>query len=144
MLILYEPDITRIRGEHLEILSTLRALEEELEAPAPTERLAGVRAALKQMVYRHLREEDWLIFPWLLTHHRDELADAARVIIAEHGDFQGAVDDHIRRWPAVCVAADWHGYRTAARRMAHLLRQRIAAEERQLYAALRYGHSQAA
>lgn len=144
MLSVYEPDLGRIRRDHDAILSLLDALESEIAKPAPAESLVGVRAELKSLVFRHLQEEDWLIFPWLLTHNRDDLARRTRRIIAEHGDFQGAVAQHIVRWPDGGVAAEWELYGRSSRRLINLLRLRIEIEESQLYTALRREDADAA
>lgn len=128
-------EMCRLRAEHAELAKLVRQLADVLDAPATpaSADLEPVRAALRDMLVRHLKCEDWALYPRLRATGEAELVRLAR-------EFSGAMghvaDDYIaydRRWPPARVAAEWRAFRKESGVMLGAIEARIERENRELY-----------
>ncbi len=130
-------EMQRLRAEHV-ALTTLSGFLLDLVAaprpPRPTE-LAAVRGMLRDTLVRHLKCEDWALYPRLKTSGDPELAKLARDFVGEMGYVADAFAAYDARWTAERAAADWPGFCDETRAVLGAVGARIAREDRELYPA---------
>lgn len=130
-------ELRRLRAEH-DALVTLSCFLTDIvtaaEAPRPTE-LASVRGMLRDTLVRHLKCEDWALYPRLqvaddaalstmATRFADEMGCLAEAFLAYDGD-----------WTPMRAEADWAGFCEATIAILQALGERIEREETELYPA---------
>lgn len=128
-------ELRRLRAEH-DALVTLSCFLTDIvtaaEAPRPTE-LASVRGMLRDTLVRHLKCEDWALYPRLqaagdaalsamVTRFADEMGHQAEAFLA--------YDSH---WTPTRAEADWAGFCEATIAILQALGERIEREETELY-----------
>lgn len=130
-------EMQRLRAEHaaLDTLSRfLLSLVAEPAPPRPTE-LASVRGMFRDTLVRHLKCEDWALYPRLKASGDPELARLARDFIFEMGHIADEFIAYDARWSAERVAADWPGFCAETEAVLDAIAMRIEREERELYPA---------
>jgi hypothetical protein len=130
-------EMQRLRAEHaaLDTLSRfLMALVAQTEPPRPTE-LASVRGMFRDTLVRHLKCEDWALYPRLKASGDPELARLARDFIFEMGHIADEFTAYDARWTAARVASDWPGFRAETEAVLDAIAMRIEREEDELYPA---------
>ena len=128
-------EIERLRAEHaaIETLSRfLLALVAAPHPPRPTE-LAAVRGMLRDTLVRHLKCEDWALYPRLQTKGEPVLAELAARFVDEMGHIAEAFEAYDSYWTQLRVEADWPGFCAETRAILTALGDRIAREESELY-----------
>ena len=128
-------EIERLRAEHaaIETLSRfLLALVAAPHPPRPTE-LAAVRGMLRDTLVRHLKCEDWALYPRLQTKGEPVLAELAARFVDEMGHIAEAFEAYDCYWTQLRVEADWPGFCAETRAILTALGDRIAREESELY-----------
>lgn len=130
-------EMQRLRAEHV-ALATLSGFLLELvaapEPPRPTE-LAAVRGMLRDTLVRHLKCEDWALYPRLKMSGDPDLAKLARDFVGEMGHVADAFTAYDAGWSAERAAADWPGFCDETRAVLGAVEARIAREDRELYPA---------
>lgn len=131
------PEMRRLRAEHA-ALSTLSRLLTELVRqpvpPRPTE-LASVRGMLRDTLLRHLKCEDWILYPRLKASGHPDVVAMADEFVREMGHI---ADDFMRyeaAWTAERVAGDWPGFCRETTAVLDVLAMRIERENCELYPA---------
>lgn len=131
-------EMRRLRAEH-DALATLSRILMELvdrpHLPRPTE-LASVRAMLRDTLVRHLKCEDWVLYPRLKASGDAALIRMACEFVAEVGDIAGDFQVYDSKWTEDLVAADWPGFCNETRCVLDLLAIRIERENEDLYPAV--------
>ena len=128
-------EIERLRAEHaaIETLSRfLLALVAAPHPPRPTE-LAAVRGMLRDTLVRHLKCEDWALYPRLQTKGEPVLAELAARFVDEMGHIAEAFEAYDSYWTQLRVEADWPGFCAETRAILTALGDRISREESELY-----------
>ena len=128
-------EIERLRAEHaaIETLSRfLLALVAAPHPPRPTE-LAAVRGMLRDTLVRHLKCEDWALYPRMQSSGDAEVMRIARIFVDEMGHIAGDFAAYDARWTPEAGEADWDAFRGETIGILDALGMRIEREEQQLY-----------
>jgi hypothetical protein len=128
-------DIGKLRDEHDEILKIVSRLRFLVDQPKPPPRLHlfALRYQLTSILIGHLKDEDWLLYPRLLSSADAQIAGTARSFIKELGGLATAYIAHCDKWNADAIGADWPGYCSDSRGLINALTNRIQREDRELY-----------
>lgn len=130
-------EMQRLRAEHAGIITLSRLLMNLValsSPPRPTE-LAAVRGMLRDTLVRHLKCEDWVLYPRLKTSGDPALARMAREFVHEMGHIADDYAAYDAKWTAEAVAADWPGFAAETATLLDILGMRIEREEQDLYPA---------
>lgn len=100
--------------------------------PEPVEFLYFRREFGRTLV-RHLKKEDWLIYPRLRASDRSGLRETAARLYSELGSFEEKFGSYTRRWTSIEISKDWSGFREETITVMQLLLRRMALEESELY-----------
>ena len=128
-------DLRRLREEHDELavigahLSGIIAKNE----PPPSQELYRIRMRLASGLIRHLKTEDWILYPALLASSNERIAVTARAFSASMGGLADDFRGYAGRWNAAAIENDWSGYRRETVEMLRVLTLRMNREERDLY-----------
>lgn len=128
-------EMRRLRAEHAALATLSHFLMEIVERPnppRPTE-LASVRGMLRDTLVRHLKCEDWVLYPRLKASGHPGLIDLAGEFVEEMGHIAIEFAAYDARWTTERVTAQWAPYRAETREMLEALAARIAREESELY-----------
>lgn len=127
--------LAQLRNEHAElvkIVGDLQALVDR-ETPPPSVELFNVRRKLSSVLIAHLKAEDWVVYPPLLSCDDPQIAATAKQFVDEMGGLAQAYSVFNERWDALSIESDWAGYRKAAGGIIEALSNRIVRENRELY-----------
>jgi len=127
--------IETLFAEHREIRLLLDRLERivaDSTQPDPLQFL-HLRRELGRTLGRHLKKEDWLLYPRLRASGRPEVREVATRLCAKVGSFEETFARYARRWTSADISADWAGYRVETWPMIARLRLRMTLEEAELY-----------
>ena len=124
-----------LRSDHARIRALADRLGEMLARPSPPDpvQLLFLRREFGRTVTRHLKAEDWLLYPRLRSNRRPEVRAVAERLCAEVGAFEEAFAAYARRWTSLHISSDWAGYRADTAATLDRLRRRMALEEEVLY-----------
>lgn len=128
-------EIGRLRAEHaaIETLSHfLMAMVAAPHPPRPTE-LAAVRGMLRDTLTRHLKCEDWALYPRLRASGDAEAVRLAGMFVDEMGHIASDFSAYDARWTAEAIEADWDGFRAETTGILDALGMRIDRENQHLY-----------
>ncbi|WP_422059009.1 hemerythrin domain-containing protein [Sphingopyxis sp.] len=128
-------EIERLRAEHaaLETLSQfLMEMVVRARPPRPTE-LGAVRGMLRDTLVRHLKCEDWALYPRLRATGDLELNRLATEFVDEMGHIAGDFAAYDARWTAEAVEARWSDFCAETIGILDALGMRIEREDRDLY-----------
>lgn len=127
--------LAQLRQEHADlvrIVGDLKAMVDR-DAPPPSVELFNLRRKLSSVLIAHLKAEDWVLYPPLLTSNDSETAATAKRFVDEMGGLAQAYSVFSERWDALSIESDWNGYRKAAGGIVEALTNRIIRENRDLY-----------
>jgi hypothetical protein len=129
------PNLTRLREEHANLVTIAGQLAGMIaqNVPPPSQQLYAVRMVLSSALIRHLKTEDWLLYPALLSSSNEHTALTSRALSAQMGGLAKAFEEYARRWGANAIQCDWKGYQLETADILRLLTLRMAREERDLY-----------
>jgi hemerythrin-like domain-containing protein len=127
--------LAQLRGEHAELVKIVKELQALIEgdAPPPAVALFDVRRRLSSMLIAHLKAEDWVLYPPLLSSADTKVAETARHFVDEMGGLAQAFTVYIERWDALSIESDWPRYQRESRGIIEALTTRIIRENRELY-----------
>lgn len=127
--------LEQLRQEHAELVKIVGDLQTMIDGSTPPSsvELFGVRRKLSSLLIAHLKAEDWVLYPPLLTCEDPEVAATARRFVDEMGGLAQAYSLFNERWDALSIESDWAGYRQAAQGIIDALTCRIVRENRELY-----------
>jgi hypothetical protein len=128
-------DTARLRMEHKEIAAMARELIAIVDAPAPPEPLAFLRFRrdFGLILTRHLRHEEWAVYPALLDHRDPATRSMAAAVCKESMAFSEDIARYARDWTATRIAVEWEGFRGVTKAMMKRLLNRIDVEDNRLY-----------
>lgn len=129
------PEMRRLRAEHA-ALTTLSQLLLGLirapELPRPTE-LESVRGMLRDTLLRHLKCEDWILYPRLQASGNAEVVTLAGEFVREMGHIAQDFAAYDAKWTAARIADDWPGFCSETEVVLNVLGMRIERENCDLY-----------
>lgn len=128
-------DISKLREEHADLAAIGAQLSGIIagDAPPAPQDLYRLRMALASGLIRHLKNEDWNLYPDLMSSSNQRIAFTARAFSASMGGLATEFKDYSERWGADAIRSDWNGYRRDTAEILRSLMFRIAREERDLY-----------
>ena len=105
-------EMRRLRAEH-DALATLSGILMDLvdqpHSPRPTE-LCSVRGMLRDTLLRHLKCEDWILYPRLKASGNAEVVALAGEFVREMGHIAQDFAAYDAKWTAERIADDWPGF----------------------------------
>ena len=130
-------EMRRLRAEHA-ALATLSGFLMTIVAapvpPRPTE-LASVRGMFRDTLVRHLKCEDWILYPRLKASGDADLQQLASEFVGEMGHIAEDFIAYDTRWTEAQIAADWPGFCAETEAVLDAIGMRIEREEADLYPA---------
>lgn len=128
-------DIAKLREEHAELVKLVRRLEQFIGQTQPPYQLDlfDLRRQLSSMLIAHLKAEDWVLYPRLLSSGDPAVAATAKAFNDEMGGLAAAYLAYSEQWSATAIAEDWAGYCADSRTIVDALTNRITRENRELY-----------
>ena len=129
------PSLSQLRREHAELASFARHLAGMIaqRVPPEAEKLYEIRMKLTSALTRHLKTEDWVLYPGLLRSSNEQVVTTARAFSASMGELASDFHNYARRWGATEIGEDWEGYQRETSEILRVLTLRIKREERDLY-----------
>ena len=127
--------LQQLRKEHAELMAITRRLSAMIarDLPPPPTELYLLRRELSSALIRHLKAEDWLLYPRLLLSPNQVVARTALSFSEEMGGLAEAYTEYAERWGSYAIQSDWDGYRTETADILGALASRIKREDRELY-----------
>jgi len=128
-------ELGRLHREHVSLGAIAGKLSEMIkrDVPPPAQQLYAIRMRLASELIRHLKTEDWILYPRLLASSDRHTAETSRVFSNEMGGLAEAFGNYVDRWVAFEIESDWKGYRRDTAKILGILARRISREERELY-----------
>ena len=127
--------LQQLRDEHAALGAITRRLSAviALEVPPPSTKLYILRRELSSALIRHLKTEDWLLYPRLLVSPNQIVARTALSFSDEMGGLARAYTQYAERWGSYAIEADWAGYRQDTAAIIEALTDRVRRENDELY-----------
>lgn len=128
-------EMQRLRAEHAALITLSRIVLGLTGAlhPPPAAELVSTRRLLRDMLVRHLKCEDWALYPRLKATGDPELVRITSEFEREMGDLAGDFVAYDDRWTSERVAAEWSEFCRETIQMFEILTMRVEREERELY-----------
>lgn len=128
-------EIERLRAEHTALAMLSGFLMAMVAAPHPprSAELASVRAMLRDTLTRHLKCEDWALYPRLQAKGDTGLSRLAKEFVDEMGHIASDFAAYDTRWTPAKIDADWPGFRAETAGILDALAIRIEREDQDLY-----------
>lgn len=128
-------EMERLRAEHAALIALSHVVMDMVRAPhppRPTE-LAAARGLLRDTLVRHLKCEDWALYPRLKASGDPELIRITREFEMEMGDLAADFTAYDEKWTAARVEAEWPDFCRETMIMFDVLAMRVEREESELY-----------
>jgi hypothetical protein len=128
-------NLKRLREEHAQLVTIAGRLTKVIAraGPPPSSQLSALRQELISAVIRHLKAEDWILYPRLFASPDSKVAQTAHAFSDEMGGLAKAFTGYAQRWGSYAIQIDWPGYRRETTAIIDALIQRITRENRDLY-----------
>lgn len=117
--------ISKLLEEHALLSAQLRRLSVMIASHAPPmwESLHALRDELSSTLIRHLKSEDWIVYPRLLDSPDAAVVETARNFSHEMGNLAATFLDYVEKWGASAIERDWDGFRHDAALIVDALNQ---------------------
>ena len=127
--------IENLQNEHLQLMVLARELYRHLQDNAPPPRLTlfHVRTKLASVLIRHLKTEDWVLYPTMMQSEQRDVRDTAFKLQEQMGSLADAFKQHMECWSALSIENNWDAYKVEAITLLKALERRITLEEADLY-----------
>ncbi len=127
--------LQQLRKEHAELMAITGRLSAMIarDVPPPSTELFVLRRELSSALIRHLKAEDWLLYPRLLVSPNQVVARTALSFSEEMGGLAQAFTEYAERWGSYAIESDREGYRKETADIIEALTNRIKREDRELY-----------
>jgi iron-sulfur cluster repair protein YtfE (RIC family) len=128
-------ELSRLRDEHARLMVTAGKLSAMIaqHAPPPAQELYSVRMKLASELTRHLKTEDWILYPRLLLSSDRHVAETSRAFSQEMGGLAKEFREYADRWVAYAIDSDWKGFQRETTEILTVLARRMKREEQELY-----------
>ena len=129
------PNVNKLCQEHVKLTVLADQLSKMIAqgAPPPAQELYPIRMQLASELIKHLKSEDWILYPALLTSLNERVALIARAFSASMGGLASEFKTYRERWDADAIMHNWTGYQSETFEILRALTLRINREERDLY-----------
>ncbi len=129
------PNVNELREQHVKLAVIADQLSEIIaqSAPPPSQELHAVRMRLESELITHLKSEDWILYPTLLTSRNKSVALTAKAFSASMGGLASEFKTYCARWDADAVMHNWTSYKAETFEFLRSLTLRMTREERDLY-----------
>ena len=109
--------LAQLRNEHAELVKIVKDLDVLIGEPTPPPSVAlfELRRKLSSLLIAHLKAEDWVLYPPLLSSPDSKVAETARHFVDEMGGLAQAFSVYIERWDALSIESDWPRYQRESR-----------------------------
>jgi iron-sulfur cluster repair protein YtfE (RIC family) len=127
--------LAQLRQEHADLIRIVKGLDALVagDAPPSSVSLFEVRRKLSSTLIAHLKAEDWVLYPPLLSSADQQVATTARQFVDEMGGLAQAFSVYIERWDALSIESDWPRYQRETKGIIEALTNRIVRENQELY-----------
>lgn len=128
-------EIQRLRAEHAALTTLSHILLDMVRAPRaprPTE-LVSARGLFRDALLRHLKCEDWALYPRLRATEDSEIVRITREFEIEMGDLAADFAAYDEKWTVEQVMTAWPEFCREMIVMLDMLAARIEREENELY-----------
>lgn len=127
--------LTRFREEHSQLMILIDQLTHLIcqNSPPPPSELYALRQQFASTLIRHLKTEDWVLYPQLMHSPDPAIARMARAFSSEMGGIAKAFVAYAERWGSLAIERNWGDYRRETADILGALTQRITREDRELY-----------
>jgi hemerythrin superfamily protein len=127
--------VETLYAEHRRIRLLLDRLNQFVARDAPPDpvQFLHFRREFGRTLTRHVKKEDWLIYPRLKASARPEAREVGARLCPEVGAFEAEFGSYARRWTSAAITLDWAGYRQETLAIIRALHLRMALEETELY-----------
>ena len=88
---------------------------------------------LASVLIRHLKTEDWILYPRLSRSSDGHVVATSRAFTEEMGGLAREFGDYCERWRAYEIEHDWKGYQRETATILRVLARRMRREGRELY-----------
>ncbi len=124
-----------LENEHLQLMILARELSRHLQHKTGPDRLSlfQVRTKLASVLIRHLKKEDWTVYPTLMQSDQADARKTACKLHDEMGSLADAFKAHMECWTTFSIEKDWDAYRYEATILLNALERRITLEDDKLY-----------
>ena len=128
-------EMQRLRAEHTALVTLSQIVLDMTRAPVPppATKLASARGLLRDMLVRHLKCEDWVLYPRLRATGDPDLARITREFELEMGDLAADFVAYDDKWTSEKVEAAWRDFCRETRLIFDALAKRVEREELELY-----------
>ena len=129
------PEMRRLRAEHAALATLaqiLIGLIRTPESPRPTEQ-ASVRVMLRDTLLRHLKCEDWILYPRLKASGNAAVVALAGEFERELGHIAQDYAAYDAKWTAERIAGDWPAFCRETEAVLDVLGVRMERENCELY-----------
>lgn len=128
-------EMRRLRAEHAALTTLAKILIDLIRAPAPPRptELTSVRGMLRDTLVRHLKCEDWILYPRLKASGTPAVVALADEFVREMGHIAEDFSAYDAQWTAERIAADWPGFCRETEVILDVLAMRMERENCDLY-----------
>ncbi|WP_440860875.1 hemerythrin domain-containing protein [Sphingopyxis sp. 22461] len=128
-------EIERLRAEHTALIALARIVTELTNTPGPPQltELTAARGRLREMLVRHLKCEDWILYPRLRATGDPDLMRITNEFELEMGDLAAEYVAYDDKWEPKRVEAKWAEFGRETAAIFDVLAMRVEREERELY-----------
>ncbi|NIJ39163.1 hemerythrin-like domain-containing protein [Sphingopyxis panaciterrae] len=128
-------EMQRLRAEHAALVTLSHILAGMVRAPRPPRATAllSARSLFRDTLLRHLKCEDWVLYPRLKASGDPELIRITREFELEMGDLAMDFTAYDDKWTIERAEAAWLDFCRETAIMLEILGTRIEREERDLY-----------
>ena len=127
--------LNKLLQDHAMLREKGEALIALLDLPSMPDRqiLAQMRWEVSSLMMQHLALEDRYLYAKLISDPRPHVRSIGERFQQELLDLYAHYSEQGKYWTQDRIAADWDGYRHAAKRRTHVMFERIEREESELY-----------
>jgi len=124
-----------LAAEHRQIAAMARELAATVSGSVLPDPLVFLqfRREFGRVLTRHLKREEWAVYPQLTAHRDGRVRALAEQLCADSQRFSADFAAYAGRWTAAKIAADWEGFRVETLEIIGGLLDRIDAEDNRLY-----------
>lgn len=124
-------ELRRLRGEHAELRDLSDALRSGLEEHPPENlrQLFSIRQQFQTLMVRHLKCEDWILYPRIKASPNEQLSCLADHIFSQFGDLADVLLSYADSWDEAAVRADWASYCVDTKKLLDHAERRARSEE---------------
>ena len=136
-------ELRRLCYEHAQLRELGDKLRSEIAAPMPVDfsHLQSIRGEYELLLVRHLKCEDWILYPRINASLDKELSHLADRVFAEYGDLADRLMSYMDQWTVAAMRAEWQAYCVDTLSLLDHMDRRSAMEETVLFPAVTHEYA---